>query len=107
MQAWRARGDDRLDPIAFHVIEALARRVADQTGTVRQRLDERLAQLMQAYADRVAADEPTIEAGANSPAIADASAISMSMSALAMRRAGTSPEHRGLTPDTRRFRCDS
>lgn len=53
LDAWRERGDDRLDPIAFHVIEALARRVADQHGAVRQRLDERLAQLMQAYADRL------------------------------------------------------
>lgn len=53
LQAWRERGDDRLDPIAFHVIEALARRVADQHGAVRQRLDERLAQLMQAYAERL------------------------------------------------------
>jgi hypothetical protein len=53
LQAWRERGDDRLDPIAFHVIDALARRVADQHGAVRQRLDERLAQLMQAYAERL------------------------------------------------------
>jgi len=53
LHAWRERGDDRLDPIAFHVIEALARRAADQHGAVQQRLDERLAQLIQAYADRL------------------------------------------------------
>ncbi|CAB3738413.1 hypothetical protein LMG1866_05291 [Achromobacter ruhlandii] len=55
LQAWRERGDDRLDPIAFHFIEALARRAAAHAGAARARLDERLAQLLRAYAARVAA----------------------------------------------------
>jgi hypothetical protein len=49
LAAWRERGADRLDPIRFHMIEALARRAAAQTGACRRLLDERLAQRMQAY----------------------------------------------------------
>ncbi|MDD7993171.1 DUF2894 domain-containing protein [Achromobacter xylosoxidans] len=55
LQAWRERGDDRLDPVGFHFIEALARRAAAHAGAARARLDERLAQLLQAYAARIAA----------------------------------------------------
>ncbi|WP_253861179.1 DUF2894 domain-containing protein [Achromobacter ruhlandii] len=55
LQAWRERGDDRLDPVGFHFIEALARRAAAHAGAARARLDERLAQLLRAYAARVAA----------------------------------------------------
>lgn len=62
LQAWREQGDDRLDPLGFHVIEALARRAADHGGAVRRRLDERLAQLMQAYADRLADGKPAADA---------------------------------------------
>lgn len=62
LQAWRDQGDDRLDPVGFHLIEALARRAADHGGAVRQRLDARLAQLMQAYAERVAGDKLAVMA---------------------------------------------
>lgn len=55
LQAWRERGDDRIDPVGFHFIEALARRAATHAGAARARLDERLTQLLQAYAARVAA----------------------------------------------------
>ncbi len=75
LQAWRERGDDRLDPVAFHLIEALAGRAAGQHGAVRQRLDERVAQLMQAYADRLAAHAATAEAGAMARPLDDAPAL--------------------------------
>lgn len=61
LQAWRERGDDRLDPVGFHFIEALARRAASHAGAARARLDERLAQLLQAYAARVAAADAAAE----------------------------------------------
>lgn len=61
LQAWRERGDDRLDPVGFHFIEALARRAANHAGAARARLDERLAQLLQAYAARVAAADAAAE----------------------------------------------
>ncbi|CAB3889562.1 DUF2894 domain-containing protein [Achromobacter dolens] len=63
LQAWRERGDDRLDPVGFQFIEALARRAAAHAGAARARLDERLAQLLQAYAARI-----TVASAANAAA---------------------------------------
>ncbi len=54
LQAWRERGDDRLDPVGFQFIEALARRAAAHAGAARARLDARLAALLDAYAARIA-----------------------------------------------------
>lgn len=59
LRAWRERGDDRFDPVGFHFIEALARRAATHDGTARARLDDRLAQLLDAYAARIAATAAT------------------------------------------------
>lgn len=74
LQAWRERGDDRLDPVGFHFIEALARRAAAHAGAARARLDERLAQLLRAYAARVAAARAANAAEAlDDPATPDAS----------------------------------
>jgi len=50
--ALRARGAQRLDPVQFHFIEALARRAATQEGAVRQLLAARLADLTAAYGQR-------------------------------------------------------
>lgn len=51
LDAWRASGADRLDPVRFAFIDALQRRAAGHTGQARRRLDERLAALLAAYAD--------------------------------------------------------
>lgn len=51
LQAWRECGADRLKPVRFRAIEALARRAAYQTGEVRRLLDERIAGLIDAYAE--------------------------------------------------------
>ncbi|MGE8656408.1 MAG: DUF2894 domain-containing protein [Achromobacter sp.] len=72
LQAWRERGDDRLDPVGFHFIEALARRAAAHAGAARARLNERLAQLLQAYAARIAAANAETE-GLDDAAAPDAS----------------------------------
>lgn len=45
------QGADRMSPIRFHRIDALARRAAAHDGEVRRLLDERLAELIGAYAD--------------------------------------------------------
>lgn len=78
LQAWRERGADRLDPVGFHFIEALARRAAAQAGAARARLDARLAQLLEGYAARLAAADSIAEgndtAGAAVPAQQDAAA---------------------------------
>lgn len=50
LDAWRERGADRLDPIRFHFIEALDRRAAAHCGETRRLLDDRLSELIEAYA---------------------------------------------------------
>ncbi|WP_459204264.1 DUF2894 domain-containing protein (plasmid) [Ralstonia pseudosolanacearum] len=52
LDAWRARGADRLDPVRFHVIEALDRRAAGHSGEARRILDARLSGLLEDYAER-------------------------------------------------------
>ena len=51
LDAWRERGADRLDPVRFYFMEALDRRAAGHSGEARRILNERLAKLLQAYAD--------------------------------------------------------
>lgn len=60
LEAWRARGAERVDPVRFQFIEALARRAARHEGPARDLLDARLTQLMAAYADAVAAGPPRL-----------------------------------------------
>lgn len=54
LDAWRARGADRFDPVRFHFIEAMERRAAAQAGETRRLLDARLAQLLRAFANDIA-----------------------------------------------------
>lgn len=68
LDAWRKRGADRLDPIRFHFIEALDRRAGGHSGEVRRLLDDRLAKLIEAYADdleRAASGAADAETGAD------------------------------------------
>jgi hypothetical protein len=51
LDAWRQGGDDRLDPMRFHLIEALNRRACAHSGEARRLLDDRLSQLIEAYAE--------------------------------------------------------
>jgi len=55
--AWRGRGAHRLDPVRFHFLEALARRVAGCEGATRSMLDERLARLLAPYGAALATAE--------------------------------------------------
>lgn len=48
----RSKGADRLDPVRFHFIEALARRMPQQQGEARRILDGRLADALTAYRQR-------------------------------------------------------
>ncbi|WP_088511249.1 DUF2894 domain-containing protein [Burkholderia ubonensis] len=50
LDAWRASGADRLDPVRFHRIDALERRVAGHDGDARRLLDARLDALLAGYA---------------------------------------------------------
>ncbi|KAA0180044.1 DUF2894 domain-containing protein [Cupriavidus gilardii] len=51
IEAWRDSGADRVDPVRFRLLEALARRMSAHGGEARRRLEERLAGLVQAYED--------------------------------------------------------
>ncbi|WGS45400.1 DUF2894 domain-containing protein [Burkholderia sp. JSH-S8] len=53
LDAWREQGADRLDPVRFHLMDALARRAAGHDGDTRRLLDARLATLLAGYADTV------------------------------------------------------
>lgn len=49
LDAWRECGADRVNPVRFHLMDALDRRAAAYGGPARQLLDDRLAALLQAY----------------------------------------------------------
>lgn len=48
----RQRGADRLDPVCFHYMESLTRRIPAQQGAVRRILERRLAEALTAYEAR-------------------------------------------------------
>lgn len=52
LAALRAQGADRLDPVRFHYLEALARRTLQRQGDVRRILDAKLAKALAAYRQR-------------------------------------------------------
>ncbi|WP_459615544.1 DUF2894 domain-containing protein [Bordetella sp. 2513F-2] len=49
LASWRESGADRVDPVRFRFIEALARRASQHQGPARRRLEARLAQLLDDY----------------------------------------------------------
>jgi len=65
IEALRARGAHRVDPVRFRRIEALARRSADHRGEARRLLDGRLEALLSAFARDV---EPARPAATSAPA---------------------------------------
>jgi hypothetical protein len=75
LAAWRARGDDRIDPVRFRLIEAMARRAGAHDGEARRMLDERIARLLAAYGkaldERPDAIAPPEEASPARSAFAD------------------------------------
>ncbi|CAB3652983.1 hypothetical protein LMG26690_00155 [Achromobacter animicus] len=76
LDAWRASGADRLNPLRFHLIDALDRRAAAYDGAVRQRLDERLAGLIAAYeGELIGAEDAAADAGAEADAEASQDAV--------------------------------
>jgi hypothetical protein len=71
LDAWRERGADRLNPLRFRFIDALERRAAGHSGDARRILDDRLRDLLDAYAR-------DLERGAGSDANAEAAPVSHS-----------------------------
>jgi len=66
LDAWRERAVDRVDPVRFHVMEALEQRAARHEGEARRLLDERLSVLLADYASLVEqkAAQPAVVADA-------------------------------------------
>jgi hypothetical protein len=71
LDAWREGGADRVDPVRFRFLQAMARRSAVLDGPARQLLDEKLAGHMNAYAQSLDA-ETDADADAGPEAGADA-----------------------------------
>ncbi|MGV2895372.1 DUF2894 domain-containing protein [Achromobacter sp. AGC78] len=71
LDAWREGGADRIDPVRFCFLQAMARRAAGLDGLARQLLDERLAGHLNAYAQLLDADADA-DADAGPEAGADA-----------------------------------
>ncbi|RKP49609.1 DUF2894 domain-containing protein [Pararobbsia silviterrae] len=63
LAAWRESGADRIDPVRFHAIEALARRTARYAGAARAALDARLAVRIDAYALDIEQTDPSDASG--------------------------------------------
>lgn len=57
LAAWREQGADRIDPLRFALMAAMARRALRHEGLVRKQLDVRLQELADAYAGLLA-DQP-------------------------------------------------
>ncbi len=53
LDTWRECGADRLNPVRFHFMEALARRSASHSGDARRLLNEKLSTLINAYAAEI------------------------------------------------------
>ncbi|KIG03121.1 DUF2894 domain-containing protein [Caballeronia concitans] len=70
IDAWRARGEDRVNPVRFALIDALARRAMTHEGEARRIIDARLSALMQDYAREVEAAARTHEAQADKTPLA-------------------------------------
>lgn len=64
---WRQQGSDRVDPLRFTAIAALARRAQRHQGVVRRQLDARVEALCQAYAQQVAQPLPGAAAVVDAP----------------------------------------
>lgn len=87
LDAWREQGADRADPLRFHFMDALERRSANLHGEARRLLEERLAALVDTYADDLERRTTDAKAVERAPAIGELGAL-----ADAARRSTTYPE---------------
>nr|WP_240434089.1 DUF2894 domain-containing protein [Achromobacter sp. B7] len=71
LDAWGDSGADRLDPVRFRFLQAMARRTAPLQGLARQQLEDKLDTHLRAYAQLLEAVEPdasTMDSAEASPA---------------------------------------
>lgn len=89
IDALRARGDGRIDPVRFRLIEAVARRSAGHEGEARRILDDKLDRLLRAYGETV--DRHARAAGALDAIDAVSSSTSPAALAGLLERLGPQP----------------
>ena len=53
LEAWRAQGSDRVDPVRFRFLESMARRAGANDGAARRVLEARIDALMAAYGEAI------------------------------------------------------
>jgi hypothetical protein len=69
LDAWRARGEHRADPVRFRFIEAMARRAAGHQGDARRILDEKVAALLAAYREKLEENQRAVADMKQEPAL--------------------------------------
>jgi hypothetical protein len=69
LDAWRARGEHRADPVRFRFIEAMARRAAGHQGDARRILDEKVAGLLAAYREKLEEKQRAVAGMKQEPAL--------------------------------------
>jgi hypothetical protein len=89
LDTWREQGADRIDPVRFHLMEALEQRAAGHDGEVRRLLEERLSSLLDGYAAIV--EEAAAQPQASTVATVDGPLRSLAET-LAGRAPGAFPE---------------
>ncbi|KQQ84170.1 hypothetical protein ASF73_16530 [Xanthomonas sp. Leaf131] len=75
LERWRSQGADQLDPVRFHLMETLATRAGTQADAVREVLEEKLRNLIAAYAATVKKASRRHAAGDVVPAALQRSAL--------------------------------
>lgn len=90
LEAWRAQGADRAEPLRFARIEALARHACSRDGEARRRLEARLEALAEDFAAAVQARSAATAAAAGPASAADTlAALSRRLAAEAAARERT------------------
>ncbi len=96
LERWRAQGADRVDPVAFSRLAALARRAQRHDGAVAQRLQQRVQQLADDYARTLTAATAAVP-----PATLAAGVSPLRMLLAHIAQAGTCAPTTASTPVTR------
>ncbi|MGF6639432.1 DUF2894 domain-containing protein [Paraburkholderia sp. MM6662-R1] len=102
LDAWRASGAARLDPVRFHLLDALTRRAAQHSGEPRRVLEQRLAGLLADYTaevERAAADESASQATSGDANAANDATLAALIERLARHHARADAPHGAAYPD--------
>jgi hypothetical protein len=100
LDGWREQRADRLDPVRFHRLDALAKRAAALDGDARALLDARLATLLDAFAAIVARASEGINVAATATAAACDSAHAGAQGLRAAHSPGSSRGSRAMRRPT-------